>query len=194
MTLSTKLGVIEISTLWHLRLPLLIQMYIKVVPSPRLSRIGMPSPILWTHLLKMRRIVLPSSLLWWELGTYSLITGPGEWLSFRRFTSKLSWSWWNNTFVIPKYWYLKSKCVGPLEFEITTVNSILSIRKYKYEFITTITIEFDESFQSCHHWNLYVLICVVHVCFMSYMYFCWRFDLPSGHPYSILVRRFCLSI
>ena len=33
------------------------------------------------------------SLLWWELGTNSLITGPGEWLSFRRFTSKLSWSW-----------------------------------------------------------------------------------------------------
>ena len=34
---------------------------------------------------------LLSSLLWWELGTNSLITGPGEWLSFRRFTSKLSW-------------------------------------------------------------------------------------------------------
>ena len=34
-----------------------------------------------------------SSLLWWELGTNSLITGPGEWLSLRRFTSKLSWSW-----------------------------------------------------------------------------------------------------
>ena len=34
-----------------------------------------------------------SSLLWWELGTNSLITGPGEWLSFRRFTSKLYWSW-----------------------------------------------------------------------------------------------------
>ena len=28
-----------------------------------------------------------------ELGTNSLITGPGEWLSFRRFTSKPSWSW-----------------------------------------------------------------------------------------------------
>ena len=42
---------------------------------------------------KMQRIVLLSSLLWWELGTNSLITGPGEWLSFRRFTSKLSWSW-----------------------------------------------------------------------------------------------------
>ena len=41
----------------------------------------------------MQRIVLLSSLLWWELGTNSLITGPGEWLSFRRFTSKLSWSW-----------------------------------------------------------------------------------------------------
>ena len=40
-----------------------------------------------------QRIVLLSSLLWWELGTNSLITGPGEWLSFRRFTSKLSWSW-----------------------------------------------------------------------------------------------------
>ena len=38
-------------------------------------------------------IVLLSSLIWWELGTNSLITGPGEWLSFRRFTSKLSWSW-----------------------------------------------------------------------------------------------------
>ena len=55
--------------------------------------LGMHSPILRSHLLKMQRIVLLSSLLWWELGINSLITGPGEWLSFRRFTSKLSWSW-----------------------------------------------------------------------------------------------------
>ena len=60
---------------------------------PQIIRIGMPSPILWSHPLKMQRIVLLSSLLWWDLGTNSLITGPGEWLSFRRFTSKLSWSW-----------------------------------------------------------------------------------------------------
>ena len=92
MTLSPKLGVVEISTLWHFRLPLLIQMFIKVASSPGLSGIGMPSPILWSHLLKMQRIVLLSSLLKWELGTNSLITGPGEWLSFQRFTSKLSWS------------------------------------------------------------------------------------------------------
>ena len=92
MTLFPKLGVVEISTLWHFRLPLLIQMFIKVVSSPRLSVIGMPYSILWSHLLKMQRIVLLSSLLRWELGTNSLITGPGEWLSFRRFTSKLSWS------------------------------------------------------------------------------------------------------
>ena len=78
--------------LWQFRLPLPIQMFIKVASSPRLSGIGMPSPILWSHPLKMQRIVLLSSLLWWELGTNSLITGPGEWLSFRRFTSKLSWS------------------------------------------------------------------------------------------------------
>ena len=87
MTLSPKLGVVGISTLWHFRLPLPIQMFIKVASSPRLSGIGMPSPILWSNPLKMQRIVLLSSLLWWELGTYSLITGPGEWLSFRRFTS-----------------------------------------------------------------------------------------------------------
>ena len=98
MTLSPKLGVVEIITLWHFRLPLLIQMFIKVASSPRLSGIGMTSPILWSHLLKMKRIVMLSSLLWWELGTNSLITGPGEWLSLRRFTSKLSWSWswWRN--------------------------------------------------------------------------------------------------
>ena len=88
MTLSPKLGVVEISTLWHFRLPLPIQMFIKVASSPRLSGIGTPSPILWSHPLKMQRIVLLSSLLWWQLGTNSLITGPGEWLSFRRFTSK----------------------------------------------------------------------------------------------------------
>ena len=46
MTLSPKLGIVEISTLWHFRLPLLIQMFIKVTSSPRLSGIGMPSPIL----------------------------------------------------------------------------------------------------------------------------------------------------
>ena len=97
MILSPKLGLVEISTLWHFRLPLLIQKFIKVASSPRLSGIGMPSPILWSHLLKMQSIVLLRSLLWWELGTNSLITGPGEWLSFRRFTSKLSWSWWPAT-------------------------------------------------------------------------------------------------
>ena len=76
-----------ISTLWHFRLPLLIQMLIKVASSPRLSGIGMPSLILWSHPLKMQRIVLLSSLLWWELGTNSLVTGPGEWLSIRHFDS-----------------------------------------------------------------------------------------------------------
>ena len=101
MTESPRLGVVEISTLWHFRLPLLIQMFIKVASSPRLSGIGMPYPILWSHLLKMQRIVLLSLLLWWELGTNSLITGPGEWLSFRRFISKLSWSWQVNHYNTP---------------------------------------------------------------------------------------------
>ena len=102
MTLPPKLGVVEISTLWYFRLPLqlVIQMFIKVASSPRLSGIGMPSPILWSHLLKTQRIVLLSSLLWWELGTNSLITGPGEWLPFRRFASKLSWSW--SWFLLPE--------------------------------------------------------------------------------------------
>ena len=101
MILSPKLGVVEISTLWHFTLRLLIQMFIKVASSPRLPGIGMLSPILWSHLLKMKRIVLLSSLLWWELGTDSLITDPDEWLSFRRFTSKLSWSWsWTLSVVI----------------------------------------------------------------------------------------------
>ena len=52
---------------------------------------ALPDPL--SHPLKMQRIVLLSSLLWWELRTNSLITGPGQWLSFRRLTSKLSWSW-----------------------------------------------------------------------------------------------------
>ena len=70
-------------------------------------RIAMPSPILWSHPLKMQRIVLLSSLLWWELGTNSLITGPGEWLSFRRFISKLSWSWsWYLIFMIVSIRYI----------------------------------------------------------------------------------------
>ena len=85
--------------------PLLIQMFIKVASSPRLSGIGMPSPILWSHLLKMQRIVLLSLLLWWELGTNSLFTGPGEWLSFRRFTSKLPWSWSWSWSVVERVWF-----------------------------------------------------------------------------------------
>ena len=112
MTLSPKLGVVGISTLWHFRLPLPIQMFIKVASSPRLSGIGMPSPILWSHPLKMQRIVLLSSLLWWELGTNSLITGPGEWLSFRRFTSKLSWSWsfsWGITWLIEVKFHMEER-------------------------------------------------------------------------------------
>ena len=69
IALSPKLGVVEIGILWHFRLPLLIQMFIKVTSSSRVSGIGMPSPIVWSHLLKRQRIVLLSSLLWWELGT-----------------------------------------------------------------------------------------------------------------------------
>ena len=42
VTLSPKLGVVEISTLWHFRLPLPRQMFIKLASSPRLSGIGMP--------------------------------------------------------------------------------------------------------------------------------------------------------
>ena len=38
MALSPKLGVLEISTLWHFRLPLLIQMFIKVASSPQTLR------------------------------------------------------------------------------------------------------------------------------------------------------------
>ena len=114
-------GVVGISTLWHFRLPLPIQMFIKVASSPRLSWIGMPSPILWSHPLKMQRIVLLISLLLWELGTNSLITGPGEWLLFRRFTSKLSWSkssqCWNLTFkpihMIHILWSLPIWCKIP---------------------------------------------------------------------------------
>ena len=68
MTLFPKLGAVEISTLWHFRLTLLIQMFTNVASSPRLSGIGMHSPSLWSHLLKMQRIVLLSSHLWWELG------------------------------------------------------------------------------------------------------------------------------
>ena len=68
MALSSKLGVVEISTLWHFRIPSLLQIFIKVASSPRLSGIGMPSPILWSQLLKML-IALLSLLLWWELGT-----------------------------------------------------------------------------------------------------------------------------
>ena len=64
MTLSPKLGVVEISILWHFRPTLPIQMFIKVASSPRLSGIGIPSPILWSHPLKVQRIMLLSSLLW----------------------------------------------------------------------------------------------------------------------------------
>ena len=38
MTLSPNLGIVEISTLWHFRLPLLMQMFIKVASSPQTIR------------------------------------------------------------------------------------------------------------------------------------------------------------
>ena len=119
MTLSPKLGVVGISTLWHFRLPLPIQMFIKVASSPRLSGSGMPSPILWSHPLKMQRIVLLSSLLWWELGANSQITSPGEWLSVRRFTSKLSWSWsWSWKYIL--------LCIIHTEIFVVIDNLVLS--------------------------------------------------------------------
>ena len=98
----------------------MIQMFIKVASSPRLSEIGMPSPILWSHLLKMQRIVLLSSLLWWELGTNSLITGPGEWLSLRRFTSKLfwSWSWLVLGRIVPWNTWKQNLCISEIENSI----------------------------------------------------------------------------
>ena len=146
MTLSPKLGAVGISTLWHFRLPLPIQMFIKVASSPRLSGIGMPSPILWSHPLKMQRIVLLCSLLWWELGTNSLISGPDEWLSFRRFTSKLSWSCWfcheaAHLFVYLAFFLLVSGCVcglwllHTLDFSINLfiINS-LAIKKHRTEY------------------------------------------------------------
>ena len=46
MTLFPKLVVVETGTLRHFRSPLLVQVFIKLVSSPRLSWIGMPSPIL----------------------------------------------------------------------------------------------------------------------------------------------------
>ena len=44
MTLSPKLGVVEISTLWHFRLPLQIQMFIKVASFLGLSGNGNALP------------------------------------------------------------------------------------------------------------------------------------------------------
>ena len=46
MTLSPKLGVVEISTLWHFRLPLPIQMFIKVASFPRLSGNALPDSLI----------------------------------------------------------------------------------------------------------------------------------------------------
>ena len=72
--------------------------------------------------LKMQRIVLLSSLLWWELGTNSLITGPGEWLSFRRFTSKLSWSWPVLKCLLPKHLLPNpASCINTIYFHIPVV-------------------------------------------------------------------------
>ena len=62
----------------------LIQMFINVASSPRLSGIGMSSQIFWSHPLKLQRIVLLNSFHCWELGTNCLITGPGEWLAFHQ--------------------------------------------------------------------------------------------------------------
>ena len=129
MTLSPKLGVVGISTLRHFRLPLPIQMFIKVASSPRLSGIRMHSPILWSHPLKVQRIVLLSSLLWWELGTNSLITGPGEWLSFRRFTSKLSWSWSRTDILWSEVFYFFGNSYIGMDF-YNNVRSILRLLSF----------------------------------------------------------------
>ena len=46
MTLSPKLGVVEISTLWHFRLLLPIQMFTKVASSSRLSGNVLPDSLI----------------------------------------------------------------------------------------------------------------------------------------------------
>ena len=65
MTLSPKLGVVEISTLWHFRLPLLIQMFIQTIRDwNALSDSLISCPPRFSDIIsKMQRIVLLSSLL-----------------------------------------------------------------------------------------------------------------------------------
>ena len=67
---SPKLGVVEISTLWHFRLPLLIQVFIEVVSSPRLSGIGMPFP---NH--RSWWVIVVSPVSWLDL---DLLSDPGS--------------------------------------------------------------------------------------------------------------------
>ena len=86
MTLSPWLSAAGIIILWHIRSPLLILIFINVAFTPRTLGIGMHFQTLLSCLLKVPRMVLLNPLLWWELGTR--LTGPGEWLSYWRVTSK----------------------------------------------------------------------------------------------------------
>ena len=52
MTLSPKLGVVEISTLWHFILPLPIQMFIKVVSPPPPDYQGLECPPRFSDLIR----------------------------------------------------------------------------------------------------------------------------------------------
>ena len=67
MTLSPKLGIVEMSTLWHFRLPLPIQtfiLFIKIASSPQTIRDWNALPDSPRLISSAERIVLPSSLLW----------------------------------------------------------------------------------------------------------------------------------
>ena len=77
MTLSPRLGVVEIITQWHFRNHLLVKRHINVIFFPGLSRTGMTSLTLCFPPLKSQMIVCPSSLRSCILGTnFSHIRNP----------------------------------------------------------------------------------------------------------------------
>ena len=83
MTLSQRIGAVEINSLWLFRYLQLAKKRTKVVSFHRLSGTGMTSLIHLSHLLKCLMTVCPSSLQSCVQGTnFSPSEPPGEIMSF----------------------------------------------------------------------------------------------------------------
>ena len=130
------------------------------------------------------------NLIW-----YAWIKGPGEWLSFRRYTSNLSWSWKKIQFLHYKYFCLLFMACQTLHYSIFLY--FYRILLHYYCIFWDLYLISDHFYSICFVSILYPMICIQYIrlfllynfrlyCIFSHLH-CIFLDLYliSGHFYYI---------